>query len=423
MKILVLGLNYAPEKVGIAVYTSGMAEYLAEAGHDMRVVAAKPYYPAWQVLTEHSAWGWSSTIENDVRVIRVPHYIPRDPTGAKRLLHHFSFALSSFLPALWAGLTWRPDVVFTVAPSLIAAPVGRLAALLGGARSWLHIQDFEVEAAFATGLLKSDSFFAGLALGFETGIFSKFQTISTISPQMCRKLIEKGIPEDRIVEFRNWADIEAIRPSVTPSSFRSEWGVTTPNVALYSGNIANKQGIEIVVDAARLLKDRKDLTFIVCGEGPNRSGLERRAEGLSNIQFHNLQPKEKLHELMGLSTIHLLPQTAGAADLVLPSKLTNMLASGRPVVATAALETGLAKEVEGCGIITPPGVPRDLAAAIERLIDDPKLYAQCAGAARQRAEARWAKDVVLNSFHKQLHSASLSDGSNQEPTAETESKS
>ncbi len=399
MKLLVLGLNYAPEKVGIAVYTTGMAEALAEAGHEVRVIAGQPYYPAWRSIRPHRAWTFSRRRENGVAITRIPHYIPRNPTGARRLVHHFSFALASLVPALWQGLVFRPQLVIAVAPSLVAAPVARLAALACGARAWLHVQDFEVEAAFATGLIDGAGPLARLARRFER-VMRTFHRVSAISPEMCRRLVEKGVDPARVVEFRNWADLDAVKPLATPSPYRAEWGIATPHVALYSGNIANKQGIGIVLAAARRLAHRKDLTFVVCGEGPNRGALEAEAAGLANIHFRDLQPAERLGELMGLATVHLLPQLAGAADLVLPSKLTNMLASGRPVVATAAAGTGLYREVEGCGLVVAPGDEIGFAEAIERLIDDPEAHKLMALAARARAEERWGKGGCLNSLLK-----------------------
>lgn len=402
MKVLVLGLNYAPEHVGIAVYTTGMAEMLAAKGYAVQVVAGQPYYPAWRIMDGHEAYAYSRGVENGVDVTRVPHYIPRKPTGAKRLLHYASFLFMSSFPVLFRALTWRPDVVLTVAPSLMAAPLARVAAGLCGARSWLHIQDFEVEAAFATGLMADEGRVARLARWFERQVLTRFDTVSAISPQMCAKLFQKGVSQDRIVEFRNWANIDAVKPLKEASPYREEWGIETPHVALYSGNIANKQGIEIVLDAARLLTHRGDLTFVVCGEGPNRANLEAQAKGLGNIRFYDLQPKERLEDLLGLATVHLLPQLATAADLVLPSKLTNMLASGRPVVATAAPGTGLSQEVEGCGLVTPPGDAAAFAAGIESMLDDPSGHAFFCRAARERAENRWSAATVFKSFTTRL---------------------
>jgi colanic acid biosynthesis glycosyl transferase WcaI len=402
MKILILGLNYAPEKVGIAVYTTGMAEALAQRGHDVRLVAGRPYYPSWKNMDGRGPLAFTHALEGGVHVLRVPHYVPAHPSGGKRLLHHVSFGLAALFPMLARGLFWRPDLVIAVAPSLIAAPVARMTAALCGARTWLHLQDFEVETAFATGLLRGGGNRAVAALWFESKVINAFHRISTISPQMCKRLAEKGIAGDKIVEFRNWVDLDVIRPMITPSPYRAEWSITTPHVALYSGNIANKQGIEIIVEAARQLRERKDLTFVVCGDGPNKDMLQAQAGGLENVRFFPLQPKERLSDLLGLATVHLLPQMAGAADLVLPSKLINMLASGRPVVATAASDTGLAYETAACGIITPPANASAFAQAIESLLDNPPLHARFSAAARERAEERWAQDKILTAFSEQL---------------------
>jgi colanic acid biosynthesis glycosyl transferase WcaI len=394
MRILFLGINYWPEQIGIGLYSGDMCTSWAAMGHEVRAIVAAPYYPAWKVFDGYAGQGWARGVEEGVDLTRCPIYVPAEPTGLKRIVHHVSFFASSLLPMLKAAIGGRPDVVFTSAPSLIASPVAWLAARLSGAKCWLHIQDFEVEAALATGLVKQGV--AGrLGAGFERTVFALFDRVSSISPQMCRKLEAKGVPPGKVYELRNWADIERIAPLAGPSPYRDEWGIATPYVALYSGNIANKQGIDIVVDAARLLRHRQDLTFVVCGEGPNRANLEGSAADLANIRFHDLQPRERLNELLGMATAHLMPQLAGAADLLLPSKLTNMLASGRPVAATAASGTGLAYEVEGCGLITPPGDIAAFAQAIERLLDDPVLAAQFTAAARARAEERWARQPIL----------------------------
>jgi len=400
LRVLIVGLNYAPERVGVAVYSAGLAEALVARGHKVSVIAGKPYYPAWRI-DEGFRGGWRlRAAENGVDVTRVAHYVPARPNGLRRIAHHASFALSSLAPALRRVWELRPDIVLTVAPSLIAAPVARLAAALCGARCWLHLQDFEVEAAVATGLAPGGAIGAHLGRAFERAVLRMFDRVSTISPAMCRKLSDKGVAPDRIVEFRNWASIEGLRaPS---SALRDEWRISTPHVALYSGNIATKQGTELVVSAARRLRERGDLTFVVCGEGPNRARLEAQAADLGNIQFHDLQPKERLADLLDLATVHLLPQLACAADLVLPSKLTNMLASGRAVVATANPGTGLCAEVEGCGLVTPPGDDAAFAGAIARLLDDPAARAAFGQAAGRRARLRWGRDAIIDGLVREI---------------------
>ena len=402
MRILFLGLNYAPEEIGIAAYSTGMCEDLVKRGHEVQAIVGKPYYPGWSVPESFQGGGARHSVENGVDLTRVPHYVPGNPTGARRIIHHATFALNALLPMVRASRAFKPDVVLTIAPSTIAAPVARLAAKLAGAKSWLHIQDFEVGAAFATGLVSPSGVTARLARTFEKWVVGGFDRISSISHEMCKSVGSLGIPEDHIVSFRNWAEIEQIAPLDRASEYRERWGISAPHVVLYSGNIANKQGIGIVVDAARTLADRDDIEFVVCGNGPNRAALEKHAEDLTNIQFHDLQPKDQLCELMNLATIHLLPQRADAADLVLPSKLTNMLASGRPVIATANNDTGLAQEVSGNGLVVQPEDTKALANAIALLADDEQLRTMYGSAARIAALANWHKDKVLSRFEADL---------------------
>lgn len=401
MKLLVLGINFAPEVISTGLYSTGLAETMAMMGEAVEVVTAQPYYPAWKVFDGYPAFLWSSEqMASGVRVVRCPHYVPSRPTGARRILHHLSFTLTAFPVLLWKSLTFRPDMVFVATPALLPAPAGWLAARLCGAKCWLHIQDFEVEAAFATGLLKENSLAGKLARMFDLWITRRFDRVSTISDPMLAKLAEKGLPPERIVELRNWANLSVVKPLTAPSVYRVEFSITTAHVVLYSGNIANKQGLEILPDVARRLAHRKDLTFVICGAGPFLPELKRLSERLDNILFFPLQPVERLGELVGLASVHLLPQIAGAADLVLPSKLTNMLASGRPVVATSMPGTALAQAVEGCGVVVPPADAGAMADAIECLLDNDTLRHSLGAAARERALDQWAAERILAQFHR-----------------------
>ncbi len=396
MKILMLGLNYVPEPIGIGPYTSGLVEALAARGHEVRAVVGNAYYPHWRPWPGQR--GWSTEPAGRIRIDRVPHYIPRQPRGPARLAHHLSFALAAAPVMLRNALFWRPDKVITIAPSLMAAPLALLAARVAGATSWLHLQDFEVEAALATGLLGKGNPLVPMLGRTERGILCAFDRVSSISPAMCRRLSHKGVAAERISEHRNWANIDAVAPLARPSSFREEWAITTRHVALYSGALGRKQGLDLVVDAARLLAHREDITFVICGNGPYRAELEAVAMGLSNIRFHDLQPLDQMSDLLGLATVHLLPQIAGAADLVLPSKLPNMLASGRPVIATASEGTGLFDEVSGCGLAVEPGDAAGLGTAIAQLCDNPALARKLGEAARTRAETRWHREIILSGF-------------------------
>ncbi len=397
--ILIVGLNYAPEPVGIGPYTQGLAEALTARGARVQVIAGKPYYPQWRTYPAYAGLNWQNASEAEVEITRCPHYVPAQPSGLKRIVHLASFALSALPHALRAALrpkADRPGLVIAIAPALLSVFTAWLAARIAGARLWIHVQDFEVEAALATGLMDQNRPAARLARWIEARFLGLGDRVSTISPQMCAKLVTKGVSPDRVFEMRNWSDARFAPDPAGAEAVRVDWGLTGKVVALYSGNIARKQGIEILVEAARLLKDRTDLAFVICGEGPNRANLEALATGLPNIQLHDLQPAEQMGAMLTMADLHLLPQIAGAADLVLPSKLTNMLASARPVVATTEPETGLYAEVDGCGVITPPGDAEALAAAIASLASDPARREVLGNAAQRRAAERWQKDAIID---------------------------
>lgn len=398
MKILVYGLNFAPEPTGIGKYSGEMAAWLAAAGNEVRVIAAPPYYPAWSIAAGYSAWRGVEERWQGVRVFRAPLWVPKRPSGMKRIAHLLSFSVMS-LPALVRQMVWQPDVIMVVAPALSCAPAGWLAARVCGARAWLHIQDFEVDAAFRMGLLKGR--LAQKAIGVcERFLLRRFDRVSTISNRMMDLLREKHVDESRIVMFRNWVDVSAIMPMRQTSPYRAELNIPEGAVvALYSGSMAGKQGLELLPVAARALLARlPNLVFVLCGDGVFKPSLERDCADLPNVRLLPLQPLARLGELLGMADIHLLPQHAEAADLVMPSKLTGMLSSGRPVLTTANPGTELAAVVANCGKVVPPD---DLPAFLDALVtlaESPELRAELGVAARHYAEAHLARDRVLVDF-------------------------
>lgn len=153
LRILIYGLNYSPELTGIGKYTGEMASWLAERGHEVRVVTAPPYYPAWRVRDDYrGAWYRIEQGLDQPIVYRTPLYVPSRPTGIKRIIHLVSFMLGSF-PVMLRETFWEPEIVFTVEPTFFCAPLALFIAKSAGAAAWLHVQDFEVDAAFELGLL------------------------------------------------------------------------------------------------------------------------------------------------------------------------------------------------------------------------------------------------------------------------------
>ena len=180
MKILLYGLNFHPEQVGIGKYSAEWACWLVDRDHSVRVITSPPYFPQWRVDNEyHNAYIVEAL--QGVRVRRSPLWVPRSPTGFTRLLHLASFAMSSLGPLL-TQVFWKPDVVITVAPAFFCAPGALLLGQLcgRGTITWLHIQDFELDAAFELGMLKG-RWLRRLAESWERRTLRGFKRVSSIT--------------------------------------------------------------------------------------------------------------------------------------------------------------------------------------------------------------------------------------------------
>lgn len=401
MKILVYGINYSPELTGIGKYTGEMVEWMTQQGHEVRVITAPPYYPEWQVGVNYSAWRYRRE-EGAATVWRCPLYVPKQPSTIKRLLHLGSFALSSFFP-LMAQRSWKPDRIIGVVPTLFCTPGMRLLAKLSGSRTLLHIQDYEVDAMLGLGMAgkgKSGKV-AKLASAFERSGLHNVDNVSTISRSMMNKACEKGVPMEKVIFFPNWSEVSRFRdvPETLVIALRQRLALPDERkLILYSGNIGEKQGLESVIDAADQLRHQPWL-FVIVGQGGGKARLEKMAaeRGLDNVKFLPLQSYEDLPALLAMGDCHLVIQKRGAADAVLPSKLTNILAVGGNAVITAEAETELGQLCQdnpGIAVcVTPESVP-SLVEGIECALMMPKQNV----IARDWAERTLDKEHVLKQF-------------------------
>lgn len=360
---LIYGINMAPELTGIGKYTGEMAARLAAQGYDVTVVTAYPYYPHWKLDPARPNWRWSTEMWQGVRIIRCPIWVPAAPTAKSRILHLISFALSSAPAVLYAALRHRPETLFVVEPTSLATPMGLLAARLTGAEAWLHVQDLELGAAMKVGLIRRGGI-ARLAASYYGWTLRSFDRVTTLSNRMRKALASMGRDEHHIDLFPNWVDLEKYK-SVDGSALRDELGIGPDAfVALYSGAMGEKQGVDILLDVARLLEDEPDLCIVLCGAGPARARIEARHHEHTNVLLLAPQSEERFIQLLSMADCHLLPQKKGITHYVMPSKLGPMLATGKPIVAQTE---------EGCEVqwhLSPPSqsVPPDDTVALTEAI-------------------------------------------------------
>ncbi len=407
MKILLYGINYAPEITGIGKYSGEMAEWLAQQGHEVRVITAPPYYPEWSIGTGYKSWGYLKETINTVRVFRCPLYIPAEPKTLSRLVHLCSFALSSF-PVVLRQLFWRPSIVITVEPTFFCTPAALLLAKLSGAKSVLHIQDYELDAMLGLGM-GNHGVLSTVAHAVESWSMRGFDRISSISFSMLNKANFKTHSQVPTILFPNWVDISFITPDADATIFRDKWGISEKiKVVLYSGNMGKKQGLEMVIEAARHFTHQADVLFIMVGTGAAFKALKEFSKqlNLSNIKFYPLQAYENLPNLMALADVHLVVQKKGVADAVLPSKVTTILSAGGTALITAEAETELGLLCANYPDIACCIEPENLAVlceSLQLLLDkvDPQ-HRVINSVARGYAVHHLAKGAVLEKFENEL---------------------
>jgi len=332
-------------------------------------------------------------------VYRCPLYVPKKVSTLKRLVHLASFSMSSFFP-LFAQITWKPDLLICIAPSLFCAPGSLLVSKLTGATSVLHIQDFEVDAMLGLGMARAGKI-TRLATAFERWCLRSFQYVSSISHSMMARAGAKIVKSESLLLFPNWSEVErftAVDPLVV-QELKKQFKIPTDHkVALYSGNIGEKQGLEIVIEAAKTLASEK-IFFLIVGNGAGKDKLEAlaSAQQLTNVRFLPLQPYELLPALLKLADCHLVVQKRGVADAVLPSKLTNILAVGGNAVITAEPDTELGRlchSYPGIGVCVEPEQVEALVAGIKKAIHLPAENMT----AKDYARENLVKENVLQNF-------------------------
>lgn len=406
MNFILYSLNHSPELTGIGKYNGELAPELAKRGIQTLVVTAPPYYPEWKRHINFRNWWTKKDSGSGITVYRCPIYIPTKVTAVKRLLHLASFALSSSF-TLFRLLHKKPDVVFLVQPTLFCAPLMLLFCRLSGAKSVMHIQDFEVDAMFGLGMA-SNKRFKHIARRFESWLLQRFDVVSSISYSMLDNAKSKGVSQSKLLLFPNWADTDFVTPEIYVDDIRQAWGFSPEHkVILYSGNIGAKQGLEMVVEAAESLASNTQVKFVVIGNGTYRETLEDMARNkkLNNLIFKPLQPWKDVPKILAMADVHLVIQKRGAADAVLPSKLTNILSAGGHALVTAESHTELGKiEQQHPGIYTlvEPEKTQSFVQELEQLLTQD--LSDHNTVARQYAEQYLSKHFIIDKFITDIRS-------------------
>jgi glycosyltransferase involved in cell wall biosynthesis len=364
-RLLVFGINYAPERISTGLNTTGLSRGLAALGWDVTVVTGYPHYPEWRRQPAPQ----ESTIDA-VRVLRRWHYVPARQSVLKR----GAFELSWFSSALPTILPRRPvDVVLGVVPNLSAAPLAAAAAARYNAPLALLFQDLNGRAAVQTAIAGADRF-ARVIRRFETGLARRAEGIAVVAEGFRPYFLDAGVRPERITRIRNPHRLPPATEAREAVRARLGWR-EGECIVLHTGNMGFKQGLETVVHAAAQTGPDPSLRFVLQGDGSRRAELEGLARrlGVTSLAFLPLASDADFPNIVRAADVLLLNQRGSVRNMSMPGKLGTYFAAGLPVVAAVAKDDETALEVarSGGGVVVEADNPTALLAAIVTLRRDP----------------------------------------------------
>jgi colanic acid biosynthesis glycosyl transferase WcaI len=336
------------------------------------------------------------------RITRV-HPFPTDKRNipARALAFGGFSALSGLVSALSRP---RPDAVLAMSPPLTLGLAGWMAARLRRAPFVFNIQDVFPDVAVELGMITNPAIIS-MASWLERFTYLRSDAVTVLSDDLRDNVARKlgGHRPDRVRVIPNFVDIEHIRPAPRQNRYREEFGLTGKTVVMYAGNVGFSQSLDLVLDAAAALAHEPDLVFVINGGGAARADLQRRASNAPNVRFVDMQPKDRLPELLAAADIHVVPLRRGLARSSVPSKMYSILAAGRPIVASVDAGTEVAVVVDraGAGLTVPPDDPEAFTKALARLVGDPDEAERMGQAGRAFVE-RWASPAAIAEQYEAL---------------------
>ncbi|MGP5724824.1 glycosyltransferase family 4 protein [Arthrobacter rhombi] len=363
LRITIVCLNFAPETSGNAPYTTSLATELVRRGHQVTAVTGYPHYPQWRVFEGYGGLRGSETVDG-VTVKRLRHPVPRNPTNIRRALMELVFGLQ-VVTADWR----RPDVVLFVSPALISSLCGLLRARVTGIRAGIWIQDLYSLGTAETGTVSGPAVSMMVKLErFALRLPGKVVVIHEVFRRHAEG--ELGIPQEKVEIIRNWTHLGPERRVDRMATRLGRGWSENDIIVLHAGNLGVKQGLENVLESARLADSREAyVRFVLLGDGNQRARLQEEGRGISRLEFIDPVSDGDFQALLAAADILLVNERPGVSGMSVPSKLTSYFNSGLPVVAVTDPGSATAFEIEAsqAGLRVDTAKPEALLAAVVEL--------------------------------------------------------
>lgn len=396
MHILILSEAFPPETKSQSTLFFELAESLVKRGHQVSVITRMPRYNVAEGVAAKALPKYEEM--SGVRVYRY-HTLPlARHLPLVRAFEQFLIAISFFL----AGLKIKDfDVVLVYSPPL---PLGISGYFLGKIRKKpvvVNIQDLYPQTVIDLGLLKN-KFMIKVSRWMETFIYKRSNFIAVHSEGNRQYVLKQGAHSSKTGVAHNWVDTNLIRPGEKRNSFSQRYGLEDKFVVSFAGVMGFAQGLDVVIEAANLLKDESNIKLLLVGDGVKRPSLEARAKELklTNVIFAPTQPRSLYPLILHASDVCLVTLRKDLVTPVVPGKLLSIMAAGRPVIASLQLEGDAPKIIAdcACGLSVEPGNAAKLAKAITKLYNDRILCQAMGRNGRKAAEHMFSREACVSIY-------------------------
>lgn len=372
MRILHLTQYFPPEAGAVQVRAEAMARYLTQMGHHVTVLTEMPNHPVGIIYPGYRGRLFMRERFRGMDVVRVWVRTSPNKNLRTRLAFYFSYMVMSILRGL--VLTGSYHVIYANSPPLLVGAAGWVLSLVRRTPLVFEVQDLWPESAVEMGEL-TNVHAIRWATWLEERCYQRATRVVAVSDGIRDRLMERGIPREKLVMVENGSNTDLFKPEPEAGSeLRAEWGLQDKFIVFYGGILGLAQGLETVVDTARILVDQQDIHFVMVGNGPRREAIERLLADydLPNFSLLPGQPLESMPSHLAAADVALAPlRDLPIFEGVRPTKIFDAWACERPVIVSARGEPcHLVQEAEG-GLCAEPENPRDIARAILSLRDHP----------------------------------------------------
>lgn len=374
MKALVVSQYFWPEDFRI----NEMVRAMHNKGIQVEVVTGKPNYPQGNLFSGYRLWGCQQESYNGIPVFRLP-LLPRGRGGWRLGVNYISFVISGCLFTPWLLRRKKYDVVFVYAPSPILQAIPAI--LLGWLKSCpvvVSVQDLWPESLSATGHIHNR-----IVLNMVRIIVRFIYRHSKLLLVQSQAFIApvRALAFNKPVKYLpNSIDESFLGPTTEPLPVVA--GLETGFSILFAGNIGHAQAVEVIVNAAILLKEKTDISFVVMGDGSRRDWMLQQVKlyGLKNLHLPGRFPIEMMSGFMRKASVLLVTlANREVFNHTVPSKLQAYLAAGRPILASLNGEGARIVSLANAGLTTPAGDGEALAAAVMRMYSMPRAQLEVMG--------------------------------------------